>query len=108
MSSRQPPPCRKGWSSQQLHWPRALNLRTISTQSAVTKKGKGSPYSTAEPSVQETIPVLGSRHAGDVSHKPGSRLPLLSARSAVTFPTRRPVPILLVGEQRHDGCEQFA
>jgi len=30
------------------------------------------------------IPVLGIQPAGDVSHKPGGRLPLLSARSAVT------------------------
>jgi len=30
------------------------------------------------------IPVLGSQPADDVSHKPGGRLPLLSARSAVT------------------------
>jgi len=34
--------------------------------------------------VPELIQVLGSRPAGDVSHKPGGRLPLLSARSAVT------------------------
>ena len=33
------------------------------------------------------IPVLGSQPAGDVSHKPGGRL---------------------LGEQKHDGCEQFA
>jgi len=32
----------------------------------------------------ELIPVLGSQPAGDVSHKPGARLPLLSARPAVT------------------------
>jgi len=32
----------------------------------------------------ELIPVFGSQPAGDVSHKPGSRLPLLSARPAVT------------------------
>jgi len=32
----------------------------------------------------ELIPVLGSQPAGDVSHKPGGRLPLLSARPAVT------------------------
>ena len=32
----------------------------------------------------ELIPVLGSQPAGDVSHKPGGRLPLLSAMSAVT------------------------
>ena len=30
------------------------------------------------------IPVLGSQPAGDVSHKPDGRLPLLSARPAVT------------------------
>jgi len=34
--------------------------------------------------VPELIPVLGSHPAGDVSHKPGGRLPLLSARPAVT------------------------
>ena len=30
------------------------------------------------------IPVLGSQPASDMSHKPGGRLPLLSARPAVT------------------------
>ena len=51
------------------------------------KKGKGSPspYSTAERRVLELIPVLGSQPAGDASHKPGGRLPLLSARPAVTL-----------------------
>jgi len=48
---------------------------------------KGSPYSTAEHRVLELIPVLGSQPADDVSHKPGSRLPLLSARPAVTAAT---------------------
>jgi len=71
-------------------------------------KGKGSPYSVAERRVSELIPVLGSQRAGDVSHKPGGRLPVLSARPAVTFPARRLVPVSLLGEQRHDGCEQFA
>ena len=37
--------------------------------------------------VPELIPVLGSQLAGDVSHKPGSRLPLHSARPAVTHAT---------------------
>jgi len=37
--------------------------------------------------VPELIPVLGSQPSGDVSHKPGSRLPLLSARPAVTVAT---------------------
>ena len=35
--------------------------------------------------VPQLIPVLGSQPAGDVSHKPGGRLPLLSARPAVTL-----------------------
>jgi len=43
-----------------------------------------SPYSITERRVPELIPVLGSQSAGDVSHKPGGRLPLLSARPAVT------------------------
>jgi len=48
------------------------------------EKGKGSPYSITKHRVQELIPVFGSQPAGDVSHKPGGRLPLLSARPAVT------------------------
>jgi len=47
-------------------------------------KKKGSPYSITEHRVPEMIPVLGSQPAGDVSHKPGGRLPLLSVRPAVT------------------------
>ena len=58
----------------------------------IGKKGKGSPYSITERRVPGLIPVLGSQTASDVSHKPGGRLPLLSART----------------EQRHDGCEQCA
>jgi len=37
--------------------------------------------------VQELIPVLGSQLAGDASHKPGGKLPLLSARPTVTLAT---------------------
>jgi len=48
------------------------------------KKSKGSPYSITERRVPELIPVLSSQPAGDVSHKPDGRLPLLSARPAVT------------------------
>ena len=59
--------------------------------------------------VPEQIPVLSSQPAGDVSHKPGGRLPLLSAMPAVTpQPLTGLLPISLHGEQRHDGCEQFA
>jgi len=48
------------------------------------EKGKGSPYSFTERRVPVLISVLGSKPAGDVSHKPGGRLPLLPARTAVT------------------------
>ena len=45
---------------------------------------KGSPYSITGRRVPELILVLGIQPAGDVSHKAGRRLPLLSARPAVT------------------------
>jgi len=48
---------------------------------------KGSPYSITECSVLEVIPVLGSQPAGEVNHKPGGRLLLLSARPTVTLAT---------------------
>ena len=51
------------------------------------KKSKGSPCSITKCRVPELIPVLGSQPAGDMSHKPGSRLPLLSARPTVTLKT---------------------
>jgi len=48
------------------------------------REQKGSPYSITERRVPELIPVLGSQPAGDVSHKPGGRLPLL--RQACSYP----------------------
>jgi len=48
---------------------------------------KGSPYSITERRVPELIQVVGSQPAGDVNHKPGGRLPLLSAGPAVTLAT---------------------
>jgi len=48
---------------------------------------KSSPYSIAERRVPELILVLGSQPACDMSHKPGSRLPVLSARPAVILAT---------------------
>jgi len=84
-------------------------LREKTQKAKAIKKGKGSPYSIAERRVPELIPVLGSQPAGYVSHESGGRLPLLSARPAVTTqPLRGLLPILLLGEQRHNGCEQFA
>jgi len=52
--------------------------------SVCSKKCKRSPYSIIERTVPELIPVLGSQPAGDVSHKPGGRMPLFSPRPAVT------------------------
>ena len=59
----------------------------LTTCITVLLKGKGSPYSITDHRVPELIPVLGSQPAGDVSDKPGGRLPLLSARPAVTLAT---------------------
>jgi len=47
-------------------------------------KVKESRYSITERRVPELIRVLDSQPVGDVSHKPDGRLPLLSARPAVT------------------------
>ena len=58
--------------------------RSNDRRSRVKGKGKSSLYSITERRVRELIAVLGSQPAGDVSHKPGGRLPLVSARPAVT------------------------
>jgi len=52
-----------------------------------SEKGKGRPRSITELRVPQLIPILGSQPADDVSHKPDGRLPLLSARLAVTLAT---------------------
>ena len=46
---------------------------------------KASPYLITERRVPELIPVLGSQPAGDVSHKPGGRLPF-TFRQACSYP----------------------
>ena len=61
-----------------------LSSGTSAETKPTVKKGKCSPYSITERRVPQVIPVLGSLPAGDVSHKPGARLPLLSTRPAVT------------------------
>jgi len=60
------------------------NIQIFYVLFVMIKKGKVSSYSIAERRVPELIPVLGSQPAGDVSHQPCGRLPLLSARPAVT------------------------
>jgi len=75
----------------------------------LTLKGKSSSYSITERRVPELIPVLGSQPAGDMSNKPRRRLPLLSTRPQLPPQTLRGLlPISLLGEQGHNGCEQFA
>ena len=73
-----------------------------------SKTGKGSPYSITERRVPELIPVLGSQPAGDVNHKPGGRLPLLSARPAVTLATLKraatPIWLLRTETRRKDAA----
>ena len=92
------------------HSRRNVNPSSIRLYDIKKVKGKGSPYSISERRVPELIPVLGSQPASDTSHTPDGRLPLLSARPTVTLATlkRAAIPILLLGEQMHNGCEQFA
>jgi len=70
-----------------LHTQHIRRWINATARNAEQKKRKGSPYSITQRRVPELIPVLGSQPAGDVSHKPGGRLPLLSARPAVTSAT---------------------
>ena len=71
-----------------------------------TLKSEGSPYSIAERTVPELIPILGSQPwvinpaVGCHYFSPGLQLP--------SQPLRGLQPISLFGEQRHNGCEQFA
>jgi len=70
---------------------------------------KGSPYSIAKRRVPELIPLLGSQPAADASHKPGGRLQYFPPGLQLSpQPLRGLLPILPLGEQRHEGCEQFA
>jgi len=62
----------------------ACDGRTVSRARKGRRGKTGSPYSITERRVPGPIPVLGSQPAGDVSHEPGGKLPLLSARLAVT------------------------
>jgi len=71
------------YSSSKSQWVKVFYLMWVFHD---TGQLKGSPYSITECRI--LIPVLGSQHAGDVSHKPGGRLPLLSTRPAVTLARR--------------------
>ena len=67
-----------------LDYYRSLAVFLAASSTTLLYKGKGTPYSITERRVLGLIPVLGSQPAGDMSHKPGGRLPILSARTAVT------------------------
>ena len=71
------------WSFSRGGWVYILTT-TLHLAVILLIKGKGSPYSITKRRVPELIPVLGSQPAGDVSYKPGGRLPLLSTGPAVT------------------------
>ena len=68
------------------------------------KKGKGSPYSITEHRVLQLIQVLGSQPAGGMSHKPGGRLSLLSARPAVTPATIKRVATNFAARWTESRC----
>ena len=53
-------------------------------QIMIIKKGNGSPYSITDAGFRSWCRFFGSQPAGDMSHKPGGRLSLLSAKPAVT------------------------
>ena len=86
------------------------SISAISALFAASHSENDSIYSVTERRVPELIPVLGSQPAGDVSHKPGGRLTLLSGPGLQlpSQPLRGLLPVLLLGEQRHSGCGQFA
>ena len=97
----------------QVHNPNGISIGSpVSTQlNKRTQRTRTEADNTDhERRVPELIPVLGSYPAGDVSHihpavgchyfPPGPQLP--------PQPLRGLLPISLLGEQRHDVCEQFA
>ena len=100
---------RAGSRTHSAAWLCGSGLYLVKVRDYVKVTVKGSPYSITERRVPELIPVLSSQPAGDVSHKrggschyfpPGLQLP--------SQPLRGLLPISLLGEQRHGGCEQFA
>jgi len=80
------PACENARSPISAGWAAFVTALTRLPTAPNVKKGKSSPHSISECGL---IPVFGSQPAGDVSHKPGGRLPLLSATPAVTPATRR-------------------
>jgi len=76
----------------------------------ICKKVKVAHTRFTERTVPELIPVLGSQPAGDVNHEPDGigchYFP--PGQQSPPLPLRGLLPILLLGEQWHNGCGQFA
>jgi len=70
------------------------------------ERRKGSPYSITERRVPKLITVLRSQTAGDVSHKPCHYFP--PGQELPSQPLRGLLPILLLGEQRHNNYFHIA
>ena len=51
-----------------------------------------SPILDYDCSVRSRLQFLGSQPRGDISHKPGGRLPLFFTRPVVTFPAKEVTP----------------
>jgi len=68
------------WFLRRVYFKDFFGLHNTPLPSPPLRSKKGS----TERRVPELISVLDSQPAGDVSYKPGGRLPLLSARPAVT------------------------
>ena len=66
-------------------WPSGSDAGLAISRSPVRIPAGALPGATLR-QVPDLIPVLGSQPAGDRSHEPGGRLPLLSSRPAVTSP----------------------
>jgi len=87
-------------------WKNNVTIRTASVYHNSTIKG--STYSITERTVPELIPVPGSQPAGD------ALMCVINLAVGCHYfppglqPLRGLLPILLLGEQRHNGCEQFA
>ena len=87
------------WTSTLLQPENFLNEFAAMSESSLETVGGQLPLLPVATSLTQTA-------AGDVFHKPSSRLSLLSAKPMVTFPASerhrpRPVPIyILLGEQR--------
>ena len=100
------------------HYKLGEKLPAESDKKVMAKISKGSPYSITEHRVPELIPVLGSQPAGFLLPFCGEiKLCINPAVGCRYFPPglllppqplRGLLPISLLGEQRHNGCELLA